>query len=168
MKRHFSYTSETDRSYGIAGMALMMNIWDKEDMLRSISLDGIDIEFAPEFFCSPNPNVSAKAVYAEMHSQYQILSGLVISNILCRYRVNRCVDLDAEELSTLHDYLCGEGSDICSLDTDESSSMFKKIYSYFGEVYSTSRVHYTARRIATELVSRRTLSGVEVDELVNR
>ncbi len=99
MKRHFSYTSETDRSYGIAGMALMMNIWDKEDMLRSISLDGIDIEFAPEFFCSPNPNVSAKAVYAEMLSQYQILSGLVISNILCRYRVNRCVDLDAEELS---------------------------------------------------------------------
>ena len=164
MKRHFSYTSETDRSYGIAGMALMMNIWDKEDMLRSISLDGIDIEFAPEFFCSPNPNVSAKAVYAEMLSQYQILSGLVISNILCRYRVNRCVDLDAEELSTLHDYLCGEGSH----DTDESSSMFKKIYSYFGEVYSTSRVHYTARRIATELVSRRTLSGVEVDELVNR
>lgn len=169
MKRHFAYKSETDRSYGIAGMALVMNIWDQESMLRCISLDGdSDIEFAPEFFYCTNQNFSAKTAYADMLRQYQMLSGLVISNILCRYRVNRCVNLTAEEISTLHSYLCDEGADICSLDTDESSAMFKKIYSYLAEAYSTSRIHYAARHIANELVGRRYLSGVEVDELINR
>ncbi len=169
MKRHFAYKSETDRTYGIAGMALVMDIWDQESMLRGISLDGeSDMEFAPEFFCCTNQNFSAKTAYADMLRQYQMLSGLVISNILCRYRVNRCVDLNAEELSTLHSYLCDQGADICSLDTDESTAMFKKIYSHLTDVYSTSRIHYAARRIADELVKRRHLSGVEVDELINK
>ena len=57
------YRDELDKSYGVAGMALGLSVFDAADLFTSITLDGDGpgaIEFTPEFFFAGNPRLSPR------------------------------------------------------------------------------------------------------------
>ncbi len=148
-------------------MIISLNVLDSDDMLREISLDsehGDSIAFTPDFFFCSNPRYSAKIAWKEMVKQYQLLTGLVIGNVLCRYTVSRRHRPDSRVLADLKSLIAYEGHDMCSFDDDEIDEIFDKTYRYLDNVFSSARVHSLADGFVGILRQRRTMSGSEVLE----
>ena len=82
------YTDETDRCYGAAGMAISLVVFDGEDILSAISLDGPEgsqtMTLAPEFFFAGNPGVSAKTAWRQILKNYNLGIAMVTANLLCK------------------------------------------------------------------------------------
>ena len=60
------YRDELDRSYGAAGMALGLSVFDASDLFTAISLDAEGpgcIQFTPEFFFAGNPRLSPRGAW---------------------------------------------------------------------------------------------------------
>ena len=67
--KSLKYTDETDRCYGATGMAIGLMVFDGEDMLASITLDGDPNEMvamSPDFYFAGNPGVSAKTAWNQI------------------------------------------------------------------------------------------------------
>ena len=94
----FKYIDENDRSYGAAGMAIGLVIYDGEDMLASISIDGDPndmVRLTPDFYFAGNPGVSAKTAWNQILKNYNLGISMLMANVLCRHlvarRADRCV-----------------------------------------------------------------------------
>lgn len=167
MDRKFVYSDEDDKCYGLTGMIISLNVFDSDDMLREISLDsehGDSISFTPDFFFCSNPRYSAKIAWKEMVKQYQLLTGLVIGNVLCRYNVSRKKELDSEVMDDLKSLIAYEGHDMCSFDDDEIDHIFNQTLGYLNNVFSNRKIHSLADGFVNVLKRRRTMSGSEVLE----
>lgn len=167
MDSKFIYADENDKSYGLTGMIISLNVLDSDDMLREVSLDnarGDSISFTPDFFFCSNPRYSAKIAWKEMVKQYQLLTGLVIGNVLCRYSVSRHARPDRRTLADLKALIADEGHDMCSFDDDEIDEIFDKTFGYLDNVFSNRSVHSLADSFVAVLRQRRTMSGSEVLE----
>ena len=149
------YTSESDRAYGAAGMAMGLVIYDGEEMLASICIDS-----DPD----GNPGVSAKSAWNQNLKNYNLGISMLISNVMCRYMVSRSSSVPAELKDILHELALGEGRESCQLDEDEIDRLFDKNYSYLTRVFSHRGVQSVAHDFASTLISRRTLSRHEVIE----
>lgn len=174
MDSKFVYADEKDKCYGLTGMIISLNVLESDDMLREISIDSThpdSILFTPDFFFCSNPRYSAKIAWKEMVKQYQLLTGLVIGNVLCRYGVGARRRIDRDVLSALKELIADEGRDMCSFDDDEIDEIFSKTYGYLSNVFASGRVHSLADNFVDVLRRRRTMSGSEVLEelqLLNR
>lgn len=169
MIKNFAYTDEEDKCYGITGMVLTLNVFDSEDKIHEISLDAEDgetISFTPDFFFSSNPRFSAKIAWNEALKQYQILTGMVIGNILSRYVVKNHKSLTASVIDDIKDLVSEEGREICQLDDDEIDTVFRKTLNYLSNIYSNRQVHLFTTHFADVIRARRSLTGNDVrDEL---
>lgn len=164
------YTDETDRSYGATGMAIGLMVFDGEDMLASITLDSDPndmVSMSPELYFAGNPGVSAKTAWNQMLKNYNIGIGMLMANLLCRHLVNRRQELPSELQDFLHELAIDEGHESCSLEDDEIDRLFNKNLSYLNRVFNHRGVQSVAHDFASTLQQRRTLSRLDVLELLD-
>ena len=161
------YTDETDRCYGAAGMAISLVVYDGEEMLSAISLDGPagsqTMTLAPEFFFAGNPGISAKTAWRQILKNYNLGIAMVTANLLCRYLVNRHTGLPDDVREALHDLAVEEGTDACQLEAD---AIFDKNINYLTRVFSHRGVHSVAHDFASALQQRRSLSRLDAIEML--
>lgn len=161
------YSDDNDRSYGAAGMAIGLVVYDGEDMLSSISIDGDPnemVSLSPDFYFAGNPGVSAKTAWNQILKNYNLGIAMLMSNLLCRNLVMRRMNISDEMRKFLHSLAMEEGHDSCSLEEDEIERLFNKNLSYLTRVFSHHGVQSVAHDFAAQLLSRRSLSRLDVME----
>lgn len=163
------YKDETDRSYGVAGMALAAFMMDYEKYIDSISIDRKDIdsvEFTPEFFITLSECLSPKASWVHSLEQFQVITSMLISNVMCRSMVRNRHEVEDKlrnrMLGCLHDYACD-----CQLEDDEAEHLFYKHYEVLNRAYHNAQMHTMARRLVDELNTRRILHHCDLNELLS-
>lgn len=164
-----SYRDEEDKCYGVTGMAMAIVIFDGEDMLARINIDAPAdevIEFSDDFYFSGNPGMSAKSSWNKLLTNFNITMAMSISNVMCRRMVHDHKDIDAEMVDYLHDVMLETAMDQCSLENDETERLFNKNYNYLHRVFSHSGVAHVANDFARQLQTRRSLSRMDVMELL--
>ncbi len=167
MKYQLKYKDETDRSYGLAGMAISMVVLDGEEYINSISIDapvGESVDLAQQFFFVGNPRLSAKIAWNEMLKHLQLAAGMVISNAMCRSYVQHRRKLSGDIVDELRNFLKTEAHESYELDDDESDMIFDKSLAYFDRLYSYAHVHDIASRLADTIARQRQLSSQEIFE----
>lgn len=167
MDQDFKYSNEEDRSYGLAGMAVSVVVWDSEHLLNAVDLDaaaGEGMEMTQEFYFSGNPGLSAKAAWESMVEHFQLSTAMMVSNVMCRRYVHLNAAIDAELRRRMLDYAVEEGRDACSLDDDETLRLFDKCYTYCHRVFNHPGVQQVVRDFASALRTRRRLTRGEVAE----
>lgn len=168
MEAKFTYSDETDRSYGLTGMAVTMAVWSDGDNILEINLDRNDepVTFIPEFYFSGSPRCSAKDVWALMAKHFQLAIGMAQGNLLCRRLVNQNTMPGEDETRALLELAEQEGLDTCGLEKDEVDALWNKSYRTLVRVFGHDGVGRIASNFASELRSRRQLSRNEMAELL--
>ncbi len=167
--RTFLYKDDTDKSYGLTGMVISLNVWDQSEMLQEVNLDngeGESITFTPDFYFNSNPRYSAKLAWKEMVAQYKTLLALVLGNIVCRNMAQNHQYLSEDTRQEVYDLVAEEGREACSLENDEIENLFDDTLHYLEGLYSKSQMSTFAQRFADELVRRRHMTASDVNDLI--
>lgn len=162
-----SYRNDDDRCYGATGMAIGLVVFDGEDMLAGVSLDApahAMMEMNQDFFFSGNPSLSAKAAWNRMLRNFNLMSAMMIANVMCRRVVLDNGDMDNELRTMLFDCILEEATDACSLERDEAERLFEKDYSFLHRVFSHRGVQAVAHDFARSLSEMRSMSRAEMLE----
>ena len=165
------YRDELDKSYGIAGMALGLSVFDADDLFTAVTLDGDgpdSILFTPEFYFAGNPRLSPRGAWQYILGHYRITVGLAVANALCRRMV-----LDNERVDdTLRDDLFNaayeDGKDFCQLERDEVEPIFDEAFDSMKRLFSDSQVRKAMDTFADALQRRRTLSHIDVADILQQ
>lgn len=171
MKGQLKYSDETDKSYGLAGMAISIVVLDGEEYLDHISIDASPdrtVALSNDFYFIGNPRLSAKIAWNEILKHFQLSAGMVISNLICRNYVQHRRKLTPDIIDELRMVVRDEAKENCSLDSDESDALFEKSLNYFDRLFSYEVVHEVARDFASAIISRRTMNSHEVIEQLRR
>ena len=169
MENKLRYIDEKDKSFGIAGMAISLVACDCEEYISLVSLeDGEDpITMTLDFYFNGNPNMSAKIAWKELLKQFQVTSGMLLANVMCR-SIAAGKKIDKTAINAVHDIIKTLGVDTCSLDDDEIDSIYTKSYNYYKDIFSHPSVAVIARDFATTLRMQRRLSSAEALEELQR
>ena len=171
MPATLKYTDESDKCYGITGMAIGLVIWNAEDIMAAINLDAgpADVfEFVPEYYFCGNPRISAKNSWSHVLKHYQATMGMLIGNILCRSYVLHGTHPSKETRAKLLVCLDEEGRSSCALESDEVERVFNRSYAYLGKVFNHPGVHAVAHDFAKLLKERRQMSRADMMECLGR
>ncbi len=164
------YRSEEDKSYGVAGMALGLSVFEMGDHYASITIDadGLDcIRFTPDFFFTGNPRVPAKASWKQLCSNYRVSVGLVLADAICRKMVLDHGYVNRKLRQQLLEAARTEGNDSCQLESDEVESLFDTDFSHLVKVFSNSSVHQAIAELARRLAETRSMSRFDVEEILH-
>lgn len=169
MDINLHYSDESDKSLGIAGMAIALVACDSESVLASVSLEPDEeaFDFSQDFFFSGNPRQSARIAWNELLRQYQIASSLLLGNVFCRARAAGHAPED-DVLDIVRGFIAGEGREYCSLDDDEIQTVYDKTLRFHTRLFSHPGVLSVARDFATVLRMRRSMTAGEVFEQLSR
>ncbi len=162
-----SYRNEDDRCYGATGMAIGLVVFDGEDMLAGMSLDSPAhemMEMNQDFFFSGNPSLSAKAAWNRMLRNFNLITAMMISNVMCRRLVLDQAEIGSDIRDALRSHILAEGADTCSLEEDEADRIFEKDYDYLYQVFNHRGVQDIARDFARKFASVRHFSRAEMLE----
>lgn len=164
------YADETDKSYGLAGMAISLMAWNAEQWLESISIDADADEgmrMSADYYLTLAPRVGAKAVWEQSLKRFQIAAAMTVANVACReLSRHRHGSLPAAADSDLRKALTREGAELCALDDDEVSRIYGKSLSYCSRLFTHPGVNSLADRLAEALRQRRTMQSTEVFEIL--
>lgn len=160
------YKDEADKSLGLAGMAISLVACDGERYLASLSLEEGDeaFELSSESFFSGNPRFSARLVWNDLFVRFQLSSGLLLGNVLCRWRGTMP---PAEVLDAVHDIVREEGGSECSLDDDEIENVYNKSLAFYRRLFAHRPVIEVADSFADHLRRQRRMSAGEVFEFLS-
>jgi hypothetical protein len=167
-KRVMKYRDELDKSYGVAGMALGLSVFDAADLFTSITLDGDGpgaIEFTPEFFFAGNPRLSPRGSWQYMLGHFRISVGLAVANALCRRMVLDNDQVDEQLRDQLFNVAFADGQESCQLDRDEVQPIFDEVFSNMTRLFADARVRKAMDSFADALQQRRTLSHIDVNDI---
>lgn len=156
------YKDEKDRAYGLTGMSVCMCLMENERFINYVDLDSQadkGLGFTPDFFQLANQKLSAKAVWNGNLSHFRLITGLMVSNILCRSMVKDHMEVSRELSDLLIKNLQMEGADTCSLDEDETRNLYYESYNFFHRVFSHPQVNSLVEQFVGELTSRRKLES---------
>ena len=165
------YRDELDKSYGVAGMALGLSVFDAADMFTSITLDADGtgcIQFTPEFFFAGNPRLSPRGSWQYILGHYRISVGLAVANALCRRMVLDNEKVDEQLRSSLFNAACEDGRDSCQLEPDEVQPIFDEAFGNMMRLFADSRVRKAMDAFADALQQRRTLSHIDVTDYLQQ
>ena len=165
------YRDELDKSYGVAGMALGLSVFDAADLFTSITLDGDGpgaIEFTPEFFFADNPRLSPRGSWQYMLGHFRISVGLAVANALCRRMVLDNDKADQQLRDQLLNAACDDGRDYCQLERDEVQPIFDEAFENMSRLFADSRVRKAMDSFADALQQRRTLSHIDVVDILQQ
>ena len=165
------YRDELDKSYGVAGMALGLSVFDAADLFTSITLDGDGpgaIEFTPEFFFAGNPRLSPRGSWQYMLGHFRISVGLAVANALCRRMVLDNDKADQQLRDQLLNAACDDGRDYCQLERDEVQPIFDEAFENMSRLFADSRVRKAMDSFADALQQLRTLSHIDVVDILQQ
>ena len=160
------YRDELDRSYGAAGMALGLSVFDASDLFTAISLDAEGpgcIQFTPECFFAGNPRRSPRGAW-----KYILAVGLAVANVLCRRMVLDNEKVDQSLRDQLFNAACHDGRDYCQLERDEVEPIFDEAFDSMMRLFADSRVRKAMDAFSDALQRRRTLSHIDVADILQQ
>lgn len=164
------YNDEDDRAYGLGGMAMAMVIWDNDQYLMALNLDADPdegLEFTPDFFMFRNPKSSPRAAWNDSVERFQLSTGLLVSNVLCRALVREKHDIAPQLRQTLVRCLHDEGSGAADLTAQEVDTIFSKAYNYFHQIFSHPTVATLAGKLVESMKKDRQLDRDAVMEILS-
>lgn len=170
-KLEMKYRDELDKSYGVAGMALGLSVYDAADLFTAVTLDadGTEcIQFTPEFFFAGNPRLSARGSWQYILGHYRISVGLAVANALCRRMVLDNDKVDNALRNELFNAAIEDGRDYCQLERDEVEPIFDEALSNMERLFGNSRVRKAMDAFADALQRRRTLSHIDVTDILQQ
>jgi len=170
-KREMKYRDELDKSYGVAGMALGLSVFDASDLFTAITLDASGtecIQFTPEFFFAGNPRLSPRGAWKYILGHYRITVGLAVANALCRRMVLDNERVDQNLRDRLFNVACEDGRDYCQLERDEVEPIFNEVFNNMTRLFSNSQVRKAMDAFADALQQRRTLSHIDVLDMMQQ
>ena len=170
-KSVMKYRDELDKSYGVAGMALGLSVFDAVDLFTAITLDAEEtgcIQFTPEFFFAGNPRLSPRGAWQYILGHYRITVGLAIANALCRRMVLDNERVDDKLRDELFDAALADGSNYCHLERDEVQPIFNEAFDNMKRLFADSRVRKAMDTFADTLQQRRTLSHIDVTDFLQQ
>ena len=160
------YQDETDKAYGLAGMAISLVAWDAEEWLESINIDAEPdrgIQMSQEFYLSLAPRVGAKAIWEQSLKRFQLTVAMMVANVTCRQIVkNSNSNMSGEINAELRSALVEEGAELCSLEQDEVNRIYGKSLNYCSQLFSHSGVRQVASAFVKYLLERRRISSEEI------
>lgn len=163
------YSDERDKIYGIAGMAITLVACDEEDILSGINIDaepGECLELSNECALKGNPLLSAKIVWTQSVKDLKTITTLALGNIACRRYVLSHRSLSSNDTHDLRHAVRTEALEYCALDADEADNLFNNCMSYVDRIFRHSGVHDIAHSFAETLKTKRTMTAVEVIDLL--
>ena len=165
------YRDELDKSYGIAGMALGLSVFDADDLFTAVTLDGDgpdSILFTPEFYFAGNPRLSPRGAWQYILGHYRITVGLAVANALCRRMVLDNERVDDKLRDDLFNAAYEDGKDFCQLERDEVEPIFDEAFDSMKRLFSDSQVRKAMDAFADALQRRRTLSHIDVADILQQ
>lgn len=163
------YIDETDKSFGLTGMAVSLMVWNAEERLMAINLDAEPEEamlMTPDFYTDCAPAVGAKAVWQHSLQKFQLLTAMLVANVTCRYLVNRRRRLSSEADAAMRRFVADEGTRLCQLDDDESMRVYGQALTHCQRIFTHPSVAQIVTEFAEILRQRRHLSAPETFELL--
>ena len=170
-KPEMKYRDELDKCYGVAGMALGLSVYDAGDLFTSITLDagtGGSIQFTPEFFFAGNPRLSPRGAWQYILGHYRISVGLAVANALCRRMVLDNETVDNKLRDELFNAAFEDGRDYCQLERDEVEPIFDEAFANMARLFRDARVRRAMDTVADALKQRRTLSHIDVSDILHQ
>ena len=160
------YSNESDKAYGLAGMAISMASLDALDRIVEVWLDseGPMVTFNHQYYFSQSPTVSAKDVWNNMVNNLQLTTSLVLGNVMARSLVQQRREIDRELVERLRAIVRDEARDYCSLDSEESDVIFDKLFNHSLRLFHNPRLHPAVNELAAVITRRRRLSVFELAE----
>ena len=165
------YRDELDKSYGVAGMALGLSVFDADDLFTGVTLDADGpgcIQFTPEFFFAGNPRLSPRGAWQYIVGHYRITVGLAVANALCRRMVLDNDSVDDQLRDDLFNAAWEDGRDFCQLERDEVEPIFDEVFDSMKQLFSNSQVRKAMDTFADALQQRRTLSHIDVIDILQQ
>ena len=165
------YRDELDKSYGIAGMVLGLSVFDANDLFTAVTLDDSvtgGISFTPEFFFAGNPRLSPRGAWQYILGHYRISVGLAIANALCRRMVLDNESVDDKLRDELFNAAFDDGRNYCQLERDEVEPIFDEAFDNMKRLFGDSRVRKAMDAFADALQQRRTLSHIDVEDILQQ
>lgn len=165
------YRDELDKSYGVAGMALGLSVFDADDLFTAVTIDAEGpecIQFTPEFFFAGNPRLSPRGAWKYILGHYRISVGLAVANALCRRMVLDNSKVDDKLRDQLFNAAYDDGRDYCQLERDEVEPIFDEAFENLTRLFSDSRVRKAMDTFADALQQRRTLSHIDVNDILQQ
>lgn len=164
------YADETDRCFGLAGMAISLVVWDSEDLLHEIDLTAPAEEalrLSPDFYLTLAPKAGAKAAWEASLRRFQILAALTVGNVACRHLVRHNRSAITPELdAVIRRFLNDEGDDLCQLEADEVSRIYGKILTHCNRIFRHPGVSQLAHILSDTLADQKRLGAPEVLEIL--
>ena len=170
-KNLMKYRDERDKSYGVAGMALGLSVFDADDLFTAVTIDGEGpgcIKFTPEFFFAGNPRLSPRGSWQYILSHYRITVGLAVANALCRRMVLDNARVDNLLRDELFNAAWEDGRDFCQLERDEVEPIFDEAFENMLRIFADARVRKAMDAFADALQQRRTLSHIDVADILQQ
>ena len=165
------YRDELDKSYGVAGMALGLSVFEADDLFTSITLDADEtgcIQFTPEYFFAGNPRLSPRGAWQYILGHYSISVGLAVANALCRRMVLDNERVDDQLRDDLFNAAYEDGRDFCQLERDEVEPIFDEAFDNMTRLFGNSKVRKAMDAFADALQQRRTLSHIDVTDILQQ
>lgn len=159
------YTDTTDRAYGLCGMAFALFILEAERYIDTLSMDAPPdngLTLTSDFFSPANPNLSVKSVWRSSFRHFQLVSAMMMGNILSRSIARRQSDLSREVRTLLFNHLINEGEESCGLEPTEVEDVCSNSYEYLRQLLSYPAVSSAIRSMTQELSRRRVLSREQI------
>lgn len=160
------YNDETDRAFGLAGMAISLVAWDVEDWLESINLDAPADEgmrLSDEYYLHLAPGVGAKAIWEQSVKRFQITVAMTVANVACRQFSHLGLRTLPKEIdTTLCQILIDEGESLCALETDEVKIIYAKSVNFCTRLFSHPGVKQLSDELAKSLIEKRNLQAIDV------
>lgn len=164
------YADETDKCFGLAGMAISLVVWDSEELLRSISLDAPIEEamlLSPDFYLNLSPRTGAKAAWEQALKRFQLTAAMTVANVTCRQIVRQQRSLiDGPIDEAMRNFLADEGAELCQLEPDEVSRIYGQALTHCSRIFRHPGVASIARQLSDTLDRQRTLSATDVLEIL--
>lgn len=170
MENCLKYADETDKAYGLAGMAISLVAWDAEEWLDAINLDAEADEamrMSAEFYLNIAPRIGAKALWEQSFKRFQLTAAMTVANVACRELVRkRRGSLPGMADAALRQALADEGADLCALEQDEVSNIYGKALSYCNRLFMHPGVQEVAVSLTDALLAQRELGAAEIFSLL--
>lgn len=157
------YADETDRCFGLAGMAISLVVWDAEELLRGIDLNAPAeeaLQLSPDYYYCLAPKVGAKAAWEAAFRHFQLIAAMTVANVTCRELVrqhhssiNNTVD------SAIRDFLNEEGAELCQLEPDEVSRIYGQVLAHCSRIFRHPGVSRLASSLSDIIASEKTLGS---------
>ena len=165
------YRDELDKSYGVAGMVLGLSVFDASDLFTAVTLDSDGpgcIQFTPEFFFAGNPRLSPRGAWQYIVGHYRISVGLAVANALCRRMVLDNGKVDDKLRDELFNAAIDDGRNYCQLERDEVEPIFDEAFNNMKRLFADGRVRKAMDSFADALQRHRTLSHIDVIDLLQQ